>query len=115
MPIVSVTHADAKANANALASSLREYLASVIRLLNTRSSCGLTSSNITRMNTTVRPIVTRAPENPVALAMAITIARMHHAETSSTAAHANAVLAKGDCVSWRSLMMRASTGNAVIL
>ena len=115
MPIVSVIHAEANANASALANNLRDYFESDIRLLSRQSSCGFTSSNITNMNTAVSPIVTRAPTKPVALVIAITIARMHQADTSSTAAHANAVVARGDCVSCRSLMIRASTGNAVML
>ena len=62
-----------------------------------------------------RPIVKRALEIPPALTIAITAASMHQAVTSSAAAQVMASAPRGVFVRFRSLIIRARTGNAVIL
>ena len=70
---------------------------------------------ISAMKATDSAIVAAAACRPWELAMATTTARMLHAVTSSTAAQVIAVLPSTVPVMPRSAMIRARTGNAVML
>ena len=59
--------------------------------------------------------VNNALSNPLDLTIAITAARIHHAVTSSMAAHVMAKSPRGVFVSLRSCKILARIGNAVIL
>ena len=76
---------------------------------------GRTMANMTMMYVKVSNMVYKAPPNVPAFVMAMTTARRHHAVTSSLAAEAMVRMPIGLRVIFLSWMMRAKTGNAVML
>src|SRR5207248_7020323 len=74
---------------------------------------GRTNRNITATKVTVRA-ATMAAFQSVAWATPTTSANRHHAVTSSTAAHVNAIIPSSVLLTPRSVRIRARTGNAVI-
>ena len=77
---------------------------------------GLTAHTMTMVNAASdATIIASVPPAPPAVASVTTSASSDHAVTSSTAAHASAVVPSGVFVIPRSSRTRASTGNAVML
>src|SRR5436190_8435046 len=80
-----------------------------------RDAYGRATSSIAAANASVSTIVPAVAASPAPWTIATTTASRHHADTSSTAAQASAVLPSAVAVRPRSATIRASTGNAVTL
>ena len=115
MPIHSVAQLESRTSMSVTATTFWFSPSRFALRLAKRRTNGRTTASIAAMYASVSSVVDTAPARLVTRTIDTTNARMHHAVTSSTAAHVIAMAPSFVLSRRRSTRMRASTGNAVML